>query len=370
MHLFVVDTPLQLLNVIEARAAFPVDSCTVVILMWPHWSRQPFELILRDNTLDDVRFFTMRERAVRKPAHGLSGRITDRLREYRTELMQLAFRKKFDSYMGRFTDVDQLFVGNYRNDYMKHVANIVPHRRLILLDDGTDTLHAAQERQAHTVRGDQPPTGLIRRLKDHYLRKRIDWDCRQAPAVTFFSSYEIECSGADNHVRNRYARLQARLRTSESSDEVYFLGQPLVADGYLDKQTYTSYLAGIRKHFADRELYYIPHPRELEQDYAELARQLDFEVLGFNVPIEVALCSADRTPAVIASLFCSALENLSFLFPDRVAIVAFEISSDDLLGGHELVAGSYRHFRKNRRNSISVIPLTQASGSMAADRPA
>lgn len=372
MNLFVIDTPLQLLNTVEAMAVFPDDDCAIAILLWPHWSCQVFDAIIRDNSLGKVAYFPMRVRKQRNEATTFLGRISDRLHEYASELSQLFFLRRFGRFLSRYSRVRRLFVGNYRNDYMKHVANRVSHRELILLDDGTDTLRVVNERNFPPEVPAAAKAGYMRRLKNAFRTRFLDWDVRQARVVTYFTSYEIEPAGKDSVVRNEYAQLSGRLLSRELSDEVYFLGQPLVADGYLADLEFTAYLDQIRGAFPGKQLYYVPHPRERAADYQGQVTALGFEIRSFSGPVEIALCSAACVPSVVASFFCSALENCSFLFPRQIEIHAFEIPSGDLLCCHRLVADTYAHFRENRPETIRVTPLKTAAsrkGGAVVARP-
>lgn len=357
MNLFVVDTPLQLLNAIEGREAFDAHECTLVILLWPHWRKRYFEDILRERPFPNIKYFPMPALDRVRRSSGPLQKWSSRVREVLATFKQFIFKRRFERLLQTSSPIHRLFIGNYRNDYMKHVTNVVAHQELVFLDDGTDALQVAELRLASNSCAREPDRGVIGGLREHLRNRYIEWDTTPADRATFFTSYSFPVSATDSVVQNDYGDLKKRLTAIERTGEILFLGQPLVADGYISSRTFSVLLGEIREYFAGRSLVYVPHPREEESDFSAEAVAQGYRIQRFEAPIEVALCSSARLPATICSFFCSALETCACLFQPDLEILAFEIAEDDLLHGRTEAHKAYEHFRTARAESVHVVAL-------------
>jgi len=59
MDLFVIDTPLQLLNAIEARQYFGINSCHLFMPKWKFWPSTAFEKLLKEMEWKSINWFEM-----------------------------------------------------------------------------------------------------------------------------------------------------------------------------------------------------------------------------------------------------------------------------------------------------------------------
>lgn len=290
MDLFVIDTPLQLLNALEARYYFGDHPSTLVLLHWPVWPKMVFERLLSEMEWEGITWVSMGiERPVQRyPLISLS--VSDRFNEYRWVYRQYRRRRRLDATLVRIGQVDRLVIGNLFNQYMQHVAIRVQYNELIAVDDGTDTLRVAALRQkAIDMSEELPPTDFIRSVKNLINKRYVEWAARQPRSVSFFTAYDVEVGKKDQLIRNSYRWLQKYMTNCKKSDQVFFLGQPLIEDGYLEESTYLEYLNKIVSYFNPKRVVYVPHKRESKHTIMLVEREVGLVARFFDGPIETVL---------------------------------------------------------------------------------
>jgi hypothetical protein len=144
MNLIVIETPLELVNAIEARDRFQLSAAHLLILTGA-FSRDAFAPLIKPGVWATVSYFRFPD------VHRLP--LSLGLGEALATARQLVLRARFDRALRRYGRVDRIFLGNYlevHKHYMRHVHHVVPHSEVVLLDDGLHTL----------VERSQPPAGV------------------------------------------------------------------------------------------------------------------------------------------------------------------------------------------------------------------
>lgn len=354
--LFVLGTPLQLLNAIEARHHFGDRPSSLALLHWG-WPASAFDSLLGEMEWQEIVWVPM---AAQRPAWRypmLGPDASSHLNEYVWTYQQYRRRRRLEAALARFGRVDRLVVGNLLGDHMRHAIGCIPHAELMAVDDGTDTLRvAALRRNPSKVPEEPPPAGLIKSVKQS-IRQRCEWDCVQPEAVTFFTACDIEIGPSDRLIRNDYRWLRGRAAGGGRTNQVYFLGQPLIEDGYVKESTYLHYLQRAIRYFGGKPVVYIPHKRESTRTVALIERELGLATVHFGGPIEVVLALGGELPDMLASFFCSALENCSILFGNSLEVVAFHLPPHVLICGPEPVEGIYEYFRRRQTETFQVLEV-------------
>jgi len=349
MDLYVIDTPLQLLNAVELRQRAPARAARLVLLEWPTWPPGAFR-----DMLAAVPWTEVRRVAMLRPPTGSCRRIRAQLREYVWSARQFLWRRRVDRALAEAGAVDRLVVGNLFNEYMRHAASRVDHGELWAVDDGTDTLRTVAARRNGTAAAEDPATALGR-LKLTVRRRWLEWDGRWPSHVRFFTAYDFPVPAGDVVERNDYRWLRGRIAEGHVREDcVWVLGQPLAEDGYLAAPEYRMRVSRIATHYGRERVVYVPHKREAADNILKVATAAGVEVRRFERPIELELALGATMPTALASFFCSALENCAILFGDSLNIVAIDIPEDVLQAAHEDVAGYYRHLRSRQTPTFRV----------------
>jgi hypothetical protein len=203
---FLVETPLQMLNAIEARFSLPLGDCELVLILSDPFPRNVFAPLLRLGRWSRVHYFYLDHKPALTRFGWLGGSAADRLNEYLKEFKQLLKRFRFDRLSRGLGTIDNVVLGNFLQAYMQHFANLVRASRTYVVDDGTDTLRVNGLRQERsTSMPSRTPSSLIRSIKDRARHAFIDWDTAPLDSVTFFSSYNLNVGPQDKYVKNGYA---------------------------------------------------------------------------------------------------------------------------------------------------------------------
>jgi hypothetical protein len=343
-NVYFVLTPLQLLNALEARAALDTSGDALVIVTAGH-ARQHIDALVEPEAWDEVYGFDV------LAPDGTRGQRLGRLRR------TYQVRRALDGLARSWGAVEGLFLGNYGNALARHVAATLDHRTLYLLDDGTDTIKIAEQRAGRGT----PDLSWDRAWRVALRDRALGLRTHEAERLVFFTTYDLPNGHRDSVIRNTYARLRERAARPALDDEVLFLGQPLVEDRLMRAEWYTAYVAAARAASGDRDFVYAPHKRESPERVDDLADRLGMQVRRADLPVEVEFARSGRLPSVLASFFCSALDNCRLMYGDAgMEIVAFRIEGDHLLLNRRFVASVYEYLAERQGPGFRVAPLQPA----------
>ena len=339
---FLVLTPLQLINALEAKAFFGTRNNTLIVLR--HTSNgypvSMFRRLIDEADWDRVLFLSTYddESVTRVPVP-------------RWTYLCYLQRKRLDKLAASLGATQNLFVGQY-DSIARHFSNVLPYGTLYLIDDGTHTLKTNDERKQVA-----DSRTLAEKSKAAIKSRIIGWHDEQAERLTFFTAYNIDPRPGDTVVLNRYVHFRHRVAAAPSNGEVWFLGEPLVLDGYVSEETYLGHLRSVQRYYGDKRIVYLPHNREQNADVGRVQTTLGCEVRRFGLPIEVALNRADRHPDHVASFISSALPNCHIMFGRTLQLTAIYLKPEHLVRHHAYVEAIYRYFRREADASFGVLEL-------------
>jgi len=354
MNAFLIGSPLQLLNATEAKLHFGLTDNHLVILLGLGYAqeRHMFEHLASRQEWETIRYVKLRANHVEFRSRLIGAYWSGKVTKYWNLYRQYMNRADFDAVARSMSAADNLFVGNYLRDcelYMRHLPNALPHKKLYLLDDGTDVIKVNNERRRQADTSGAAAGSLLagspwKRLKRRVLKRFVEWDVQEAGRITFFTVYDLDARHGDEVVKHDYRHLRNRVTHADHGDHVLFVGQCLVEDKYVERQVYFRYLREVRSYFEGRDVVYVPHPREWPETTSYISEHLGFRIEKPDVPIEWHLATVAKRPAILASFFCSALTNCVAIFGPLLNVKAFYIRGDDILKWSDFVEDVYRHF--------------------------
>lgn len=349
MNTFLVLTPLQLINALEAKEFFGTEDNTLVVLRHTSlgYPVSMFRRLIEDGDWDHIYFLSTYD----------DESFTRVSIPYWTYLCYRQ-RKRLDELVASLGATQGLFIGQYHEPIARHFSNVLPYKTLYLIDDGTSTLETNDERKQVA-----DSRTLAEKLKAAAKNRMIGLRNEQAERVTFFTAYDIDARPGDTVVPNRYAHFRRRVAEVPPNGEVWFLGEPLALDGYLAEETYLRYLKSAQRYYRDKRFVYLPHSREQGADVERIKTTLGCEVRRFGLPIELALSRADRHPSDVASFISSALPNCRIMFGSTLQLTSVYLEPKHLWRHHVYVESVYRHFRKEADASFKVLELKHLEGS-------
>lgn len=191
----------------------------------------------------------------------------------------------------------------------------------------------------------------------------------------YFSVYEIWPLAPARWARNEQPWFRDRLKNSECDDAlVHFLGAPLVERDGIAESDYVGWLRNLIAHYEGKRFVYILHPRESNEWGNKLSTVLHIPVLRQKLPYEIELCMMSKRPRVVASWFCSALDNLGNCAIPSLDLVAFRLprvrlAADKQRQGKILEAAELFYRRHEQGDRVSVLPIPGAKVQLHSKRP-
>lgn len=123
--------------------------------------------------------------------------------------------------------------------------------------------------------------------------------------------------------QNTFQRLLSdSIQTSCDEDAVYFIGSPSddfclmygIDLDYLNEILFKQ-LDHVRKHFLDKKIIYIPHPRDTNHEILKYCKELNIEYKSLNQPAEDLIRIRNKKVLAVYGFGSSTLINLKRLFP-------------------------------------------------------
>jgi hypothetical protein len=363
MNLFFIGTPLQLLNAIEARDFFGFEDNHLVIVLDLHfWPKTDvFKRLIRSREWKSVHYVTLYKTTLKAPPAFIGKFAAKKLKDTFYKYHQFRNKCRLQKIARLFPSVDNLVLGNYHLDQSRHFPNLIRYKNFYLVDDGTDVLYVSHDRQkppvpAGAAQNHNHQGSALARLRSN-INESLKWNDQQVDNITYFSAYKFAVESRDRIILNDYRYFKSRLAPAVRHESCLFLGQCLVRDGYLDEDTYLRYLEGVRAHFHDEEIIYVPHPRESKTAVDHVRQRLGFVIRKFDLPVEWQLSSDPVRPVIMASFFCSALVSCATIFHEEFKLKAFYIQPRDIRKWPEFVEGTYDYFLRQMNPFIEVIRL-------------
>lgn len=316
-NLFVVRSPLQLLNAIEAREYFSCQN-RVLLLMFNtniNNTKQMKDLVISSDWDQIIEYD---ERNIPK---------------YLSLISQIRLIKKLKQQ-----DYSYLFSGDFGTKNQIIIANCRPDE-IYILDDGTTTIFTHEKlKHDHYLKH----LSFGKKLKLYrYLLAGLRFSINQP--INFFTIYNLVQFQNEKIITHNFEYLRTnKIKLREQENTLYFLGQSLVDGRWMSHDTYLDYVKAVIANYKQK-IIYIPHRSEFVSDELKSLESEDFKIQTSTGPIEITLLNNTNIPSGIISFCSAALFNLSKIFPDT-KIQAIRINPNDLLKAHDTVSKLYDFF--------------------------
>ena len=360
INLFIVETPLQLMNAIEAIYYFGLKHNHLLL----HTGGTGFPLnyfseMLAYNDWEKIRYIRFKALTFNHNPNYTFHRLSTIFQSFLYDLQKVVNLQILNHLCRCYTTVDNIFLGNYLRgyqEYMRHIANTITYNSLYLLDDGTDALLINEERSNLNCFSTKTSTGFFKtKLKQALKSCIIDLNIKDAPQLTFYSAYDLDVNKHDKLIKNSFNHLKLLQIPKSKSSGIYFLGECLVEDSSISLDVYISYLGRVKKFFNNKSITYIPHPRESAFTVSSIEQKLNFFIKKLNRSIEIDLCFNPEKPDIVAAFFCSALINCKHIAGSNIKVISFYLPPDILNRYKKLSHRVYNYFQHNSNSTIDLI---------------
>ncbi len=190
-----------------------------------------------------------------------------------------------------------IILGSYHNFICQVVAKKAHHNEIVLLDDGSSSI-AYPDYVVSKNRIIEQIFGLSK--------------FKIVPNYFFTAYYDIlksKLTGNTSLLKNNYQYLKSKTCSKSINSTIYFIGAPLVEEGFLSSNEYIDKIKSIYQKY---NFVYVPHPRESSENICFVSTIAD--VLSIDIPFEIFLVSQQCLPELIIGFHSSIFFNVHMLF--------------------------------------------------------
>jgi len=255
------------------------------------------------------------------------------------EIIEINSENKKNSLINNVKSIKILKEKKYNYIFTGDIGNIntvlissLTKNETYLLDDGTMTLVSHQTLNPN----EKKPWSTSRFIKNsRYNFFGLKCNLKKE-RINYFTIFDINPHKDEKIVKNKFSFFKQSFlpQLKQDSNTVYFIGQNLIVENIMSEVIYLQYIKNIIKYYSNQTIIYYPHRFEkISEKYRELEGK-KFIIKESTQPIEVELLTRGYYPTYIASFVSSALSSLKNIF-QNANIDSFVIQEKDLLSHKE-----------------------------------
>jgi hypothetical protein len=309
---FLVKSPLQFLNAVEARAHYGVSDDDARLVLFRPDGGAPAEAQLAC-LIERFPWPEIREESEAESTRSLDARV---------------------------------FVGDSREPRMRRLARSLSPRRPVVLDDGNATLLIAQRRRRMLWRWTDRRATRITDAAHHrrvpvpqIMRDGLRPRNREFGRVEFFTIYPIRAGRHDLVEKNDLTVLRGLVHERTTPRPV-FVGSSLVESGLMRASAYRACVAGAAA--LHPGMVYIAHRREDDAKLHMMASELGIDTIRPKYPIELELIDRELYPAPLLVVLSTASDTVPMVFPGAEVVDLAPAPDAILPANREIVAQMIR----------------------------
>lgn len=312
--LFIVDTPSQVYNIIDAIAVYRIDNYDVIINDCNRADTYQ-QLQARLVELNPTQLFEVPR---------VEGKISDRIEAYGK------FIKTFIQ-----TGYKNVFFSAIRQQWQRDIVCTLQAENTVLMDDGNATVIFYEYLFTHRKFFDFPyDSDDDRRQLALQTRKKLGIETKELPSLSLFTMFNLASLPWLSVVKNPLLHLQ-RPHKKLNQNQAFILGVGAVTVGYITLEKYVALIARTAEEFPGKSIIYVPHRIESDLLLSKI-EALGIAVKRFNKPIENELAEREEVPATIVSYHTTALFTCARMFPhiDVVCVQPLMTTWEDAADSH------------------------------------
>lgn len=181
-----------------------------------------------------------------------------------------------------------LFIGDYKANFMKMIYRFFNKKKCIFLDDGAQSSYIFY----------------------------------QDPEANMFSYFKfpVEENPQRLYVHNAFPYFRGILKHNNKEildNTVYFIGTPLLEKNMISTEQFELYFSKVANYYLNQgySIKYLPHRHE---DNDKLKKYTNVEVLVLDEPVELYMLHANVLPSCVASFYSAALYTIQQIFSEQI----------------------------------------------------
>lgn len=315
-NIFIVHTPFQLINALEAKEHFKTQHNVLLVLFTEFDSLNKKQIIdlINEKDWNEVISYDLKKNKNSKSSFFQQIRLIKKLRQYPHQYM----------FLGGLTTLNKLLLAN------------LTKKEVFLIDDGAVTINHHQIELNPNVSEKIKLKKRIRQLRFNIFGiKTVVED-----TINLFTCFKLTAHHHEKIIYNNFNYLkQCYFTDMHLDDKIYFLGQPLIQSKLMSEETFILLMKKVINYF-DKPIIYIPHRTEIISDTFRKLENSHFIFQVSTGPIELVFLQQKIYPHTVASFFSTALHTLNIIY-EKSDINAIVLPDESLLSNHKLIKASY-----------------------------
>lgn len=244
-------------------------------------------------------------------------------------------KSKFYEYIGlikklREKPYNYVFFSNYGSVQRIILANLKINE-LYFIDDGVETLNRYDE------------IFVKNKINKFRLKLARFWifglKTKIKNTINFFTYFDLEAFGDSLVIKNNLEYFHKEYFTNMKEDNItYILGQPLIESKLVSENDYLKYIDFLIK--KNKKVVYIPHRAEKISNSLASYENDNFEIRYINMPIELYFLEKKIYPYAIISFLTTAFFTLDKLY-NKTKLSYVYIPKENILQKHKDVENVY-----------------------------
>lgn len=303
--LFLVQTPLHVINALEAISQFSIEKSTFFIVTSLHnekW-RTMMALMLPQNA---NKIYCIRN-------------------DFDVEEGTRAYAKHINYLVSQ--EFQYVFFADARLYIFVDIVKSLQNPSTYLMDDGTGTILAIHSLVEYGTYFDMSVSrSASRQIEIEKVKRKYGlWNLKPI-RYHLFTVFDYESCELFNVVDNPMTSMCFEHKNT-TPDSVFFIGQPFVKIKHMTEVDYLQCLQQACSFFRDKKVTYLPHPREEEAFITKLHEREGINVVSTTLTAEKYLMELDNPPKTVCGFLSTSLWNIA-KFQKGIDVISFEIPDE------------------------------------------
>lgn len=275
--LFLIESPLQLLNAYEAGSYFNSKNFLYII-------RLSNDKVNDEQIIKLIDYFLIKDKSFITKINSKKKNFMDLAKIFILKFYIYFIEKKYK----------KVFVGNIESGLFSLLIKDIKKKKIVLLDDGAKSIVTQKK------------------FSDNF-----NFD--------FFSFYDLSPFKNQNIYKNNFEELRKKISFKTSKNEVLILGSKLSEISIIDEDYYIELIKKISTYFQDKELIYIPHREENRNKIKRIKKEIqNIKIKNIDYPVEFYGINENKKIKTVVSFYSTALYTMSKIY--NCEAVAFKFN--------------------------------------------
>lgn len=305
-NVFLVQTPFQLFNAIEAKNRFHPNDKNILIII--HKGKQ--------NNLDQINKILNYDQ---KWSEIIQIDFVSKIQRFFYPVFIKNFIKKLNSLQ-----INYIYVALYRN-IAAHIINSVKHEKTVIYDDGNNIFKTIHFLDNNKKKSFQP----FRKIISILTFRKIGIDFIYDSMIFTLFDISLFKNIKNKIIKNDFSYFKTKIKNLKKEEDVFFIGSRMIDNG-ISREVFEESLEKVVKFYITRNknVKYVPHRYENIEYLDRLSHKLNFILTPFSSIIEFEFIMKGIDPSEVATFRSTAVDTLQIIYNPKVRI--FRIGLDKI----------------------------------------